>query len=80
MPKTAKVLGGANLDKTIVLFGSMVPINQDNSDALFNLGSAFMCVQLLPKGVYIISNGTIFSWDNVRKNDQGKFFELERPE
>ncbi len=80
MSATAKVLGNANLDKTIVLFGSMVPVNKEGSDALFNLGSAFTSVQLLAKGVYIISNGKIFSWENVRKNDDGKFFELERPE
>jgi len=77
MAQTAKVLGEAKLDKTIVLFGSMVPINESDSDALFNLGSAFMSVQLLPRGVYIISNGKVFSWENVRKNERGKYFEEE---
>ena len=78
LAKTAKVLGSKNIPKTIVLFGSMVPINRDDSDALFNLGNAFMAVQLLPHGVYVVSNGKIFNWDNVRKNDEGKFFEPER--
>ncbi len=78
LAKTAKALGALNLPKTIVLFGSMVPINHDDSDALFNLGNAFMAVQLLPQGVYVVSNGKIFNWDNVRKNDEGKFFEPER--
>lgn len=77
MAKTAKALGSEAIDKTIVLFGSMTPINDADSDALFNLGSAFMCVQLLPKGVYIISNGNVFNWDNVRKNEEGKYFEQE---
>jgi L-asparaginase len=78
LAKTAKVLGAKNLPKTIVLFGSMVPINRDDSDALFNLGNAFMAVKLLPHGVYVVSNGMIFAWDNVRKNDEGKYFEKER--
>lgn len=52
----------------------MVPANQDNSDALFNLGSAFSAVQLLKHGVYILMNGQIFTWDNVTKNlDKGVF-------
>lgn len=78
LAKTAKVLGSKNIPKTIVLFGSMLPINRDDSDALFNLGNAFMAVKLLPHGVYVVSNGKIFNWDNVKKNEEGKFFELER--
>jgi L-asparaginase len=80
MAKTAKVLGAAKLQKTIVLFGSIVPINHSDSDALFNLGSAFMSVQLLSPGVYVISNGKVFNWENVRKNEQGKYFEEEYPD
>ena len=78
LAKTAKMLGRNNIPKTIVMFGSMVPINHPESDALFNLGSAFMTVQLLPHGVYVVSNGKVFSWDNVQKNLEGKFFEEER--
>ncbi len=40
MPETAKFLGKANLNKTIVLFGAAIPANRDNSDALFNMGGA----------------------------------------
>lgn len=78
LANTAKALGVLNIPKTIVLFGSMVPINRDDSDALFNLGNALMAVELLPHGVYVVSNGKIFNWDNVKKNEEGKFFELER--
>lgn len=77
MAKTAKVLGQAKLSKTIVLFGSMIPINESDSDALFNLGGAFMSVQLLPHGVYVTFNGKVFNWDNVRKNERAKYFEEE---
>jgi len=75
MVETAQVLGENIKDKTIVLLGAMVPYNQENSDALFNLGGAINVVQLLPKGVYITMNGKIFSWNNVRKNKKLQEFE-----
>lgn len=68
MVETAQVLGKNLKDKTIVLLGAMVPHTISNSDALFNLGCAISAVQTLPKGVYIVMNGKVFSWDNVRKN------------
>ena len=40
MCETAKLLGESNINKTIVLFGSMVPYAVSNSDALFNFGCA----------------------------------------
>tara|TARA_Y100000310_G_C20180690_1_gene577971 strand:- start:60 stop:545 length:486 start_codon:yes stop_codon:yes gene_type:complete len=75
MPETAQMLGKEIADKTIVLLGAMVPYNQPNSDALFNLGCAISAVQSLPHGVYITMNGKIFSWDNVRKNKELGLFE-----
>ncbi len=75
MVETAQVLGKNLKNKTIVLLGAMVPYNQEKSDALFNLGCAVSAVQSLPKGVYIIMNGKIFSWDNVRKNKELGLFE-----
>jgi L-asparaginase len=68
MAETAKVLGPAGLDKTIVLTGAMIPYKITGSDALFNFGTAFMAVQLLPAGVWIVMNGKAFPWDKVRKN------------
>jgi L-asparaginase len=56
-----------------VLVGSSILGNKRNSDALFNLGTAVMAVQLLPKGVYIAMNGNVFSWDNVKHLKTGKF-------
>lgn len=41
MPESAKYLGKAKLNKTIVLFGAAIPANKDNSDALFNRGGAY---------------------------------------
>lgn len=77
MPGTAKYLGKVSLDKTIVLFGAHIPANKPNSDALFNLGTAFIAVQLLPKGVYVLMNGKVFTWDNVRKDFPTGYFKEE---
>jgi len=77
MEDTARMLGEAKLDKTIVLTGAMIPYAFGSSDGLFNLGGALAYVQSLPRGVYIAMNGRFFTWDNVRKNkDAGVFEEL----
>ena len=52
----------------MVLLGAMVPYNEPDSDALFNVGFAVSAVQSLPHGVYICMQGVIFNWYNVRKN------------
>jgi L-asparaginase len=77
MVETARVLGPANLGKTIVLTGAMVPYSVSGSDSLFNLGCAFAAVQLLSTGVWVVMNGRAFAWDKVRKNyEKGVFEEL----
>ncbi len=78
MVETAAVLGRAGLAKTIVLTGAMVPYIFSNSDAVFNLGCAITAVQILSPGVFIAMNGTVFSWDNVRKNKEQGIFEALR--
>lgn len=75
MDITARQLGKANLNKTIVLTGAMVPYKFGSSDGLFNLGSALAFVQTLPKGVYVVMNGKYFNCDNVRKNKSSGVFE-----
>ena len=75
MQQTARVLGEAQLDKTIVLTGAMIPYVFMGSDSLFNLGFACAAAQLLPHGVYIAMNGQVFAWDNVRKNTASGVFE-----
>ena len=77
MEVTARMLGEAVTDKTIVLTGAMIPYAFGSSDGLFNLGSALAFAQSLPAGVYVAMNGRIFDWNNVRKNrDIGEFEEL----
>ena len=75
MDQTAKMLGEAKLDKTIVLTGAMIPYKFGSSDGLFNLGSALAFVQALPKGVYVVMNGRYFDWHNVKKNKASGIFE-----
>jgi len=74
MQQTAEVLGQAELDKTIILTGAMIPYSVSESDALFNLGFALSSVQLLPAGVYITMNGRVFTWDNVQKDREKGIF------
>jgi L-asparaginase len=75
MPETAAVLGAANLAKTIVLTGAMIPYAIANSDALFNLGLACGVAQTLAPGVYVAMNGQVFTWNNVTKNRAAGVFE-----
>lgn len=77
MPQTAKFLGQANLGKTIVLVGSIIPSQEENSDAMFNLGAGYLASKILPHGVSIVMNGRVFNWDNVHKVSD-KYFEEER--
>ncbi len=77
MEETAKVLGKAGLEKTIVLTGAMVPYKFGSSDGLFNLGSALAFAQTLSCGVYVVMNGRCFMWNNVKKNRKtGEFEEV----
>lgn len=75
MTDTAQVLGAAALDKTIVLTGAMVPYAVTGSDALFNFGFACGVAGTLPAGVYVAMNGTVFAWNQVRKNRAAGIFE-----
>ncbi len=77
MEETARTLGQAVTEKTIVLTGAMIPYKFGSSDGLFNLGSALAFAQTLPAGVYVAMNGRYFAWDNVRKNRKtGEFEEV----
>ncbi len=68
MQDTGKVLGAAQLQKTIVLTGAMIPYAIAGSDAQFNFGFACGVAQILPHGVYVAMNGQVFTWDQVQKN------------
>jgi L-asparaginase len=79
MADTARVLHEAQIGKTIVLTGAMIPYAFGSSDGLFNLGSALSFAQVLPPGVYVAMNGRVFDGTRVRKNkSSGTFEELEQ--
>lgn len=76
MVETAKAIAAADIPKTIVLTGAMIPYAfGTSSDGFFNLGNALAFVQTLPHGVYIAMNGRCFQWDKVRKNRSTGLFE-----
>ncbi len=73
---TAQALAAANIDKTIVLTGAMIPYAfGTSSDGFFNLGSALAFVQTLPIGVYVVMNGRYFNWNEVEKNRKTGYFQ-----
>jgi L-asparaginase len=80
MRETAMVLGAAPelvaAGKRVILTGSMVPYDIDNSDALFNLGFACAAAQLAAPGIQVAMNGQLFGWDAVHKNRALGRFEL----
>jgi L-asparaginase len=75
MADTARALHEANLEKTIVLTGAMIPYTFGSSDGLFNLGSALSLAQVLPRGVWVAMNGRFFEGHRVRKNRAAGVFE-----
>ena len=69
-------------DKTIILTGSMVPIEGfDYSDAPFNLGYAYAEVLKREPGIYVCMNATTFDPDEVEKDtSEGKFYSVFQQE
>jgi len=75
MTLTAEYLSDAELDKQLILTGSMVPYSIDPIEATANLASAFGYLQTLNNnGVYIVMNGVFGSYEKMKKNrKKGKF-------
>lgn len=75
MADTARALHAAEVGKTVVLTGAMIPYAFGSSDGLFNLGSALSFAQVLPAGVYVAMNGRVYPGDRVQKNRESGIFE-----
>ena len=75
MDVTAEYLADAELEKTIVLTGAMVPYSIESTEATANLASAYGYLTALEKrGVFIAMNGVFGSYEKVKKNrKKGKF-------
>jgi L-asparaginase len=67
MVETARALAVIR-GKTIVLTGAMQPAAFRRTDAAFNIGCAFLAVQVMPEGVYIAMNGRLFDPQRAEKN------------
>ena len=65
-----------NLDKTIILTGSMVPysVRSTVKDATFNFGCAIGFVQTLPSNTYIAMNGKYWIADKCKKDFEKNIF------
>jgi len=74
MVQTTKKLADIQ-EKTIVLTGALKPALFKTTDAVFNIGCAVTAVQTLQSGIYVVMNGCVFTYDNVRKNVQHGMFE-----
>ena len=75
MDITAEYLADAELEKTIVLTGAMVPYSIDPVEATANLASAYVYLKTLEKnGVFITMNGVMGFYEKVEKNrKEGRF-------
>jgi len=75
MDVTAEYLADAELEKCIILTGSMVPYSIDPVEATANLSSAYGYMNALEKeGIYIAMNGIIGAYDTVKKDRvKGRF-------
>ena len=73
MVNTAKYIG--DIGKSIIFVGSFIPMQINNSDALFNLGFAMGAAKYIDKKTYIAMNGKVFHHMNVIKNFTEQKFE-----
>ena len=77
MHLTAEYLADAEVDKRIVLTGSMVPYSIDPIEATANLASAFGYLQTLQDdGVYIVIHGLFSPYDKITKDKRKGLFIL----
>ena len=74
MLETAKTLQEIT-DKTIVFTGAFHPAAFKKTDAYFNVGAAFLAVQNLTPGIYIVINGRAFEPSQAQKNVKVDIFE-----
>ncbi len=80
MAITARALANANIEgKVIVLTGAILPASFKETDAEFNIGTAFGALFSAQPGVYIAMNGFIYPWDNVYKDHLAQQFKELRP-
>jgi len=78
MDKTAELLAEHNLNKKIILTGSMVPFSINPIEATANFCSAYGYISAIEKkGIYIGMNGKIGSFKEISKNREKGLFEIK---
>ncbi len=75
MDTTAEYLADAELEKTIVLTGAMIPYSINAVEATANLASSYGYISVLEKrGVFMAMNGVFGLHNKVKKNrKEGRF-------
>lgn len=74
MDLSAEYVANLSLDKVIVFTGAMVPFSIDPIEATANLSMAIGYGQNEDKGVFIVIQGVMGSFEHVKKNKSaGKF-------
>ncbi len=76
MVQTAQVLAATAFadNKTVVLTGALAPALFRNTDAIFNIGGAMIAAQSKPAGCYIVMNGRVYNYNEVRKDREANRF------
>ena len=78
MDKTAHLLSEYNLDKKIILTGSMIPFSINPIEATANFSSAYGYISNIERvGIYISMNGKIASFKEIIKNREKGWFEIK---
>ena len=76
---TAEYLHDAELEKSIILTGTMIPYSIDPVEATANLSSAYGYIAAgYKRGVYIAMHGIIDSFEKVRKDRKEGRFKSDR--
>lgn len=74
MDLSAEYIDALSLDKTVVFTGAMIPFSIDPIEATANLSMAIGYARHADKGVYIVMQGVMNSFKQVKKNKgAGKF-------
>lgn len=74
MDLSAEYVASLSLDKVIIFTGAMVPFSIDPMEATANLSMAIGYGQNEDKGVFIVIQGVMGSFEHVKKNKSaGKF-------
>ncbi|XP_060085465.1 uncharacterized protein LOC132564865 [Ylistrum balloti] len=75
MLETAEILSKEKLEKVIVLTGSFLPERFKDTDADFNIGFAFGCLQTMTSsGVFVAMNGCIIPWSKCHRDSVTNMF------